>query len=228
MIDLTGRPGERRYFVHKRIGRAIGGFVKSGFNPLAAVGGFLAPSAPSPLSVSRRFAAPPPRAGGQPCVGNRTFDPTTGDCEQNSGIARKVAQGILLPAPPQVAAPGPIAAVQRFLPGGFTGMVDAPGFGGGGNAVMGRYGAALAPQLLATTRSDCTFNGTVRGMILGDDGLCYNRGQLTNRERKWPKGTKPLLTGGEMRAIRTAGVAARRFGRTGKTLKKVGREFAKC
>lgn len=31
--------------------------------------------------------------------------------------------------PPQVSAPGPMAAVQRFLPGGETGMMDAPPIG---------------------------------------------------------------------------------------------------
>jgi len=37
------RPGERRYFVHKRIGRAVKSFVTSGFSPTAAAAGFLAP-----------------------------------------------------------------------------------------------------------------------------------------------------------------------------------------
>jgi len=232
MIDLTGRPGEQRHFVHKRIFRAAKTFVTSGFNPIAAAGGFLASDAPA------AFSGPVQRAGGRPCSGARVFDPTTGNCERTSVIASKVAAGRLLAAPPPqavavVPTPGIRGHAERLFPGGATGFeVNIPlatGFAtGSGGAVMGRYGAALAPIMVPSTRSDCTFGGTVRGMLLGDDGLCYNRGAITNRERKWPKGTKPLLTGGEMRAIRTAGVAARRFGRTGKTLKKVGREFAKC
>jgi len=36
-------PNDVRFFVHKRLIRAASGFVTSGFNPLAAAGGFIAP-----------------------------------------------------------------------------------------------------------------------------------------------------------------------------------------
>jgi len=86
-----------------------------------------------------------------------------------------------------------------------------------GEAVMGRYGAALVPGNMVVNRAVC-----LRGMQLGDDGLCYNRGQITNKQRAWPKGRKPLLTGGEMRSIAIAARAAGRLERTTKRLQKIG------
>ena len=78
-----------------------------------------------------------------------------------------------------------------------------------GEATMGRYGAALIPGSQIVDRAVC-----LRGMQLGNDGLCYNKGQITNSQRMWPAGRKPLLTGGEMNAIRIADRARTRVART--------------
>lgn len=86
-----------------------------------------------------------------------------------------------------------------------------------GDAVMGRYGAAMVPGNHVINRAVC-----LPGMIVGDDGLCYNRGQITNTQRAWPRGRKPLLTGGEMRAISVAATAGRRLERATKRLQKIG------
>jgi len=86
-----------------------------------------------------------------------------------------------------------------------------------GEATMGRYGAALVPGRRVVDRSVC-----LRGMQLGDDGLCYNKGNISNKQRMWPAGRKPLLTGGDMRAIATASRAAGRLERTTKRLQKIG------
>jgi len=86
-----------------------------------------------------------------------------------------------------------------------------------GDAVMGRYGAALEPGIMVIDRSVC-----LRGMQLGDDGLCYNKGQITNKQRMWPRGRKPLLTGGEMRAIGIASRAGKRVDATAKRLRELG------
>ena len=83
-----------------------------------------------------------------------------------------------------------------------------------GDAVMGRYGAALVPGSQIVDRATC-----LRGMQLGNDGLCYNKGQISNKQRMWPAGAKPLLTGGEMNAIRTADTAR---GRVAKTAARLG------
>jgi len=86
-----------------------------------------------------------------------------------------------------------------------------------GDAINGRYGAAFAPRSMMIDRAVCD-----RGMQLADDGLCYNRSQITNKQRMWPAGRKPLLTGGDMRSIATAARAGRRLEGARKRLEKLG------
>ena len=86
-----------------------------------------------------------------------------------------------------------------------------------GEATMGRYGAALIPGSQIIDRAVC-----LPGMQLGDDGLCYNKGNITNKQRMWPAGRKPLLTGGEMNAIRIAARAGRRLEGATKRLQGLG------
>ena len=80
--------------------------------------------------------------------------------------------------------------------------------------VMGRYGAGVIAGSEIIDRATCP-----RGAHLGNDGVCYNKGVISNKQRMWPTGAKPLLTGGEMNAIRTAttarGRVARAAGRLG-------------
>jgi len=90
-------------------------------------------------------------------------------------------------------------------------------FVGVGDAVMGRYGAALEPGVMVVNRSIC-----LRGMQLGDDGLCYNKGQISNKQRLWPKGRRPLLSGGDMRAISIAARAGKRLEGATKRLQGIG------
>jgi len=82
---------------------------------------------------------------------------------------------------------------------------------------MGRYGAGLVPGTHVINRAVC-----LRGMVLGNDGLCYNKSQISNKEREWPRGRRPLLTGGDMRAISTAARAGRRLEGATKRLQKIG------
>jgi len=93
------------------------------------------------------------------------------------------------------------------------------GFGGVpvGEAVMGRYGAGLRPGSIVIDRAVC-----LKGMQLGDDGICYNRSQITNKQRQWPAGRKPLLSGGDMRAISIAARAGRRLEGATKRLQRLG------
>jgi len=86
-----------------------------------------------------------------------------------------------------------------------------------GDAVMGRYGAALQPGSMMIDRAVC-----LRGMQLGNDGLCYNKSQITNKQRMWPAGRKPLLTGGDMSAISKAARAGRRLEGATKRLQRMG------
>ncbi len=87
----------------------------------------------------------------------------------------------------------------------------------GGEATVGRYGAAIIPGSQIVDRAVC-----MRGMQLGDDGLCYNRGQISNKQRMWPAGRKPLLSGGDMRAISVAARAGRRLEGATKRLQRLG------
>jgi len=93
---------------------------------------------------------------------------------------------------------------------------------GGSAAVMGRYGAAMVPSRFDVMTLDC-----LPGMVLGKmeaDGshLCYNKKDLTNKERKWPRGTRPLGTPGEMNALRKAASFGRRMETTVKRMQKIG------
>lgn len=99
-------------------------------------------------------------------------------------------------------------------------------FGGGGGgvpfveageAMMGRFGAGLSPTFQTIQRSVC-----LRGMTLGLDGLCYNKGSISNKQRMWPRGRRPLLTGGDMRAISIASRAGARLERTATRLRGLG------
>ena len=82
---------------------------------------------------------------------------------------------------------------------------------------MGQYGAALEPGVMMIERSVC-----LPGMQLAKDGLCYNKGAITNSQRMWPRGRRPLLTGGDMRAIGIAARAGSKLDRTTKRLRALG------
>jgi len=85
----------------------------------------------------------------------------------------------------------------------------------GGGAIMGRFGAAVIPGSRISDIAVCP-----SGMALGKDGLCYDH--LPNRDRKYPKPRRPLLTGGEMRAISVASRAATKVKSNNKRLLKLG------
>jgi len=86
-----------------------------------------------------------------------------------------------------------------------------------GVAVMGRFGAGFEPSVVMTDTRRCG-----RGAVLGVDGLCYNRRDLRNSDRFWPRGRRPLLTGGEVRAISVASSAAKKLERKQKQLMELG------
>jgi len=59
-------------------------------------------------------------------------------------------------------------------------------------------------------------------MQLADDGICYNKSQISNKQRMWPAGRRPLLTGGDMRAISIASRAGKRMDGATARLRKLG------
>lgn len=102
-----------------------------------------------------------------------------------------------------------------LVPGGPTqggGMLITPG-----EAVLGRYGAALQPSV-----QDRSVRRCMRGMVLGNDGLCYNRSDLKKSERWWIPARRPLLTGGDLNAISRAARAANKLQTQQKRLQKLG------
>jgi hypothetical protein len=109
--------------------------------------------------------------------------------------------------------PGIKGKAQRFFPGGKTGYDPAEY----GEAVMGQFGAGMIPATMEGVTRRCP-----RGAVLATDGLCYNTRDLANKNREWPRGRRPLLTGGEMRAISIASAAAAKFERTQKRLQRMG------
>lgn len=182
------RPNDVRGFVHRRIIGAVGGFIKGG--PLGAVAGFVT------------------KGGGG---GRNAASVIPGRCTPGFSLRNGVCTPDAL---------GPVGLMPTGAGGGCpVGLVFDPGIGACvspksgvgaraladqfGEAVVGKYGAALVPGNRVTNVALCP-----RGSVLGNDGLCYNKRDISNKERMWPRGRRPLLTGGEMRAISTASKAA--------------------
>ena len=203
MEMFNGRPGDRRNFVHKRIFGAIKGGIGGliGGGPLGAIGGAVGGFTGS---VTNGAVHP-------------SLIPQTTIFPGSRGFARPCATGFFMDAQGQCVPlvtgrkPGILGGLQRFLPGGETGFQEF------GAAVMGQFGAALEPGFRDTSTAVCP-----PGTVLGIDRLCYNKGDLKNKERAWPRGRKPLLTGGEMRCISIAAGAAKRLERKTKQLQSLG------
>ena len=220
--------GDERGFVHKRIfggiKGALGGILGGPSGVLGgAARGFLGGGGP-PAIVTPDSAGGCPRGlqnnGRGQCVPLGTVDsaggcppgftPVAGFCRPKGALAARVTTVFPQTAPPQdfgIQGTG-VGAEQQLL--------------GFGEAVMGRFGAGLKPAFFSQQVRRCP-----RGAILGApeaDGtsLCYNRGQISNRQRAWPRGRRPLLTGGEMRAISIASSAANKLQRKQKQLQKLG------
>ena len=225
MLDvefLRSPPGEIRGFLHKRLLRGALGLVTGG--PTAALAGFVAPTtrpAGPVLTDAQRFALKSPAQ--QEAANRARFlarGGGGGQAAQDMGAQIKFADAALPTSIFGIDVPcifpfrkDPRSGECRLFAGTQTGVDDTPV----GDAVMGRFGAALAPGSRVVDRAVC-----LRGMVLGVDGLCYNRSSIRNSDRMWPRGRAPLLTGGQMRAISIAATAGRKLERTTKRLQKIG------
>lgn len=94
-------------------------------------------------------------------------------------------------------------AVQRLIPGGRPGELTEEF----GEAVLGAFDMpALVPaQVGSITRADGSVGVLLRcprNMVLGVDDLCYKKGSIANRDRKWPKGSKPPISAADWRATK--------------------------
>jgi len=103
---------------------------------------------------------------------------------------------------------GVIGAIQDFVPGGQTGKLPQ-GQGAYGPAVMGAFGIpAIQPSQTGTVIAG---DGTVRptlgcppGAVLGKDNLCYMKGSIPRKFRKWPPKPRPVMSAQDGKTLRKA------------------------
>lgn len=239
MIDFPNshpRPGDQRGFLHKKLlgfGKRLA-FGLGGPKGVLQVGSQLpgvfgqasralaartAPTLAFPaLTAGLPALTPPPRALTPPRTATARVSPISIG-QRQLGTEVKFSSEV-----PNVRIPGflpcilpfridPRTGQCRLFVGEQTGRDDTPM----GDAIMGQYGAGLIPGSQVIDRAVC-----LKGMQLGNDGVCYNKSQITNKQRMWPAGRKPLLSGGDMRAINIAARAGKRLEGTTKRLQKLG------
>ena len=209
---LGNRPGDVRGFIHRSfIGRAVGGVVSRVVGSVPLVGGLASGlfdqlRGAGASTVPQVTSCPPGFINtGAGCV-PRASQVLPSPLRLRVGRASVAAGGQDGRFPP----PTPVQAATR-LEMGFTADPAV------GEPVMGRFGAGFEPGVETIDTRRCG-----RGAVLGVDGICYNKRDLRNNERFWPRGRRPLLTGGEMRAISTASSAAKKLQRKQKQLEGLG------
>jgi hypothetical protein len=196
LIASTDFNGTDESYIHRsRFGRTVGGFVTGGVS--GAIGGLLSGGGgngrtrKAEIAVSRQRTAPSPRSltqGIMPsqfsvgipspggfCIPPARRDPRTGKCK------------IFI---------GDVSGPDQAPTGNGTDMVVFQ------DAVTGAFGMpAIRPVNELRNHLTCP-----KSMVLGEDNLCYPRAVLRrdSRFRKWKPGTRPVLTGGEVKAISTA------------------------
>lgn len=203
------KPNDRRNFVHRRIIGAVVGGARGLFSggPVGAITG----AAGGFTSRGGR------RGGGSPTPPVRPQRRRGGLLPGQQFDFRKGKSGDLFLTQQRKAGTCEFPLVRDI-----DGSCVAPGSPrdiqmGGGVAIMGRYGAAIAPEIDQRVHRDC-----LPGMVLGKDDLCYNRSDISNRDRKWPKGRRPLGTPGELAALSKAASFGRRMETTVKRMQKIG------
>ena len=95
-------------------------------------------------------------------------------------------------------APGPSGWLERTLPGGSTGTLPA-------TAVQGHIGARPPQYPMQATVNRCP-----TGMVMGKDGLCYEKGQIPRKYRKRVVRKAPF-TAADADAVRKAARAKDRL-----------------
>jgi len=209
---VGSRPGDVRGFIHKSfIGKAVGGVVSSVIGSVPLVGGvasgiFDTLRGAGASTVPQATGCPPGfiSVGGvcSPRTGGTSFFSRA--IERRAATSQAFGQNGTFPAP----------TMQQTRIRESMGLEADPA---AGVPVMGRFGAGTEPAVFMTDTRRCP-----RRAVLGVDGICYNKGDLRNADRWWPRGRRPLLTGGEMRAISTASSAAKKLQRKQKQLESLG------
>ncbi len=223
MLSLRAVLADEGGFVHKRFIGGIKGFLKGG--PVGAAAGFLTSGGPSvtavPGTALTRFQPAAPVGCDTPgfvrnaqgnCVPKGFSGAKFEACPP--GFVTILGRCVPTSVPSAISDPRSIGRpITEFVPSG--GELVGPPRPGGGIRSFGPGG--FEPELFATTTRRCP-----KGAVLAVDGLCYNRRDLRNNERMWPRGRRPLLTGGEMRCINVASSAAKKLQRKQKQLEQLG------
>lgn len=207
---VNSPPNESRGFIHKKLLGIAKGVVKT-FVP----GGSIAVGAIETVTGRRKetqkgagrsakfedFGPPMPRAPSR----HRGFGPSSGPCPQTVPCTfpwrwdTRTCRCRLFAGEVSGPDPGP-----RPRPNGVTGhptMVPANGAGPAG-------GAPVPPVEPFTFKDESTRDGVrrrcPRRFKLGIDNLCYFNLPRNSKFRKWRPGRKPMFTGGDLNAIKTA------------------------
>lgn len=188
VISGTDMSGFAPSFVHKRIIGGIKGLASGGVT--GGIGGFLSGGGDNSRERKARRA-----------VENQRFQ-TFGEGPRTAGPARSF--GISDPCPIPGMSVDPKTGKCVFKLGAVVGPDQVPAATGTSmvvfeDAVTGAFGMpAIRPVNIPQNHLTCP-----PGMVLGEDSLCYPKAVLRrdSRFRKWRPGTRPVLTGGEVRAI---------------------------
>lgn len=171
-------------------------------------------------------------------IGNFPISPLTisANLPIFGGIPITIGTGGGNPAVPGGIAQNPSGGAVCFPPffrNPLTGACEldlVPGAGGGGTGPQRTGSRPIAgggggmggstPGVQATQRRTC-----FTGMVLGRDGLCYDKRAIRNSDRMWPKARRPLGTPGELSAVSKASRFGKRLKTTEKRLKRLGKDL---
>jgi hypothetical protein len=221
-FGASGKPGDRRGFVHKRIfggiKGAVGGLISGG--PLGAITGGLGgvlgggEDEPAPFITPGVVPGAIVQQGCPPGFARQADGGCSPTMAFGTPSGRRIPQTERIDfGPPGDEGVGPQRGRGVAPPGSQLERQIQPG----GKPVRGRFGAAMNPRIELNRVRTCK-----AGMVLGKDRKCYNKRDLRNSERMWPRGRRPLLTGGEMRAVSVASAAAKKLQRKEKQLQELG------
>jgi len=221
-------PHDQRNFIHKSrftrgITGAVRGFVTGGVQGALTGGvtGLVGGGQPQPRMALNR---PSTRTGGAPVARHRPSDRpgfrAGGNIRRAAAARRRTARTLVSTAQPA----GP--SKQGRCPSGTKRVrglcVDIAAALPGGDPLVTRALPAGARGPYGPIIDVREVRICLPGDVLGRDGNCYNRKDISNKNREWPRGRRPLGTPGELAALAKAASFGRRMETTVKRMQKIG------